>query len=566
MVEKYHTVILFCGRINYMKTRFRNRIVQIFVAVLLLTGMTVPVFHLVSEQKRIKEENKIISDINSLKLVKYKDETVYSDLQILLELSSKKYSDSFLGFINERISFLYKSMGDDLHYYTSLGKALYYLEKGQNFQTMLNLYADLIDYQYIPNGNYDLAEQILLKIESIERVEGIKETRMKTTIYRIKGDVAYYAENYEFASEMYAVAEQVLQESAKPEQGFFLPIAEVHEARNLIELGKFSEAEKLLEKYIEIEGHGGPQNYPFEDVVIKLRTIPLYQTACCIYAHNGDYENLKTCIERLIDYAYKQSFERMALITLQKIKTEYALPPEIESFFRKKLDSLYYVIYLIDSKSYTDLCNSQINSTISLLEEAEFIRAEKRRNSVIIGSFGLLCAVLAFFALKIKQKSYIDELTGTFNRKYLNKKLAINEKRNIPYSVLMLDIDDFKHVNDTFGHDAGDIVLQSIGEILNYRCRSKKIEAFRYGGEEFTLLIYDTEILSPLAVAESIRREIMEQSWYFNERVTVSIGVADSTNSDKTLPLIKQADIFLYYAKKHGKNQVCNGTGVELNE
>ncbi len=559
MAEKYHTVMLFCDRMNYMKVLFRNRIIKISAAVFFLVIAALAVFHLISDQRRSKEESKIINDINSLKLVKYKDETVYSDLQILLELSSKKYSDSFLGFINERISFLYKSMGDDLHYYTSLGKALYYLEKSRNFQTMLNLYADLIDYQYIPNGNYDLAEQVLLKIENIERNEGIEEARMKTTIYRIKGDIAYYNQNYASASEMYAVAAQVIHESDKPVLSFFLPIAEVHEARNLIELGKFSEAEKLLEKYIEIEGHGGTQSYPFEDVVIKLCTIPLYQAACCIYAHNGDYENLKTCIERLIDYSYKQTFERMALITLLKLKTEYGLPPELENFIQKKLDSLYSVIYLQDSKSYTDMCNSQINSTISLLEEAESIRTEKKRSCIIFCSFGLLCIALALLAFKIKQKSYIDELTGTFNRRYLNKKLARNEKHHIPYSVIMLDIDDFKHVNDTYGHDTGDIVLKSIGEILNYRCRPKKIEAFRYGGEEFVLLIYADEILSPAVIAENIRHEVMAQKWHFNETVTVSLGVADKSTTEEGLSIIKQADIFLYYAKRHGKNQVCAG-------
>ncbi|MBO7135440.1 MAG: hypothetical protein J6V73_02315 [Spirochaetaceae bacterium] len=130
---------------RYMGLFFLNILIKILVAVLLLLCITIPVFHLISEQQKRKEEDKIINNINSLKLIKYKDKTSKSDLQILLELSEKKYSDSFLGFIYERISFVYKSMGDELHYYTSLGKALYYLEKSRNFQTMLNLYADLID-------------------------------------------------------------------------------------------------------------------------------------------------------------------------------------------------------------------------------------------------------------------------------------------------------------------------------------------------------------------------------------------------------------------------------------
>ena len=82
-----------------MKSIFRNRIIKISIAVFLVICITIPVFYLISEQQRIKEEIKITNDINKLKLVKYKAETVYADLNILQELASKNYSDSFLGFI-----------------------------------------------------------------------------------------------------------------------------------------------------------------------------------------------------------------------------------------------------------------------------------------------------------------------------------------------------------------------------------------------------------------------------------------------------------------------------------
>ena len=542
-----------------MKSIFRNRIIKISIAVFLVICITIPFFYLISEQQRIKEEIKITNDINKLKLVKYKAETVYADLNILQELASKNYSDSFLGFIYERMSFIYRSNGDNMHYYTSVGKALYYLEKSKNFQTMLNLYADLIDYQYIPNSNYDLAEQILQKIEKIEISEGIKEPRMQTTIYRIKGDLAYYEKNYVLAAQMYETSEQIIKDKGKRVLDFFLSITLIHKARNMIELGEYDEAQALLEELIKDNEKYSNADYSFKDVVNKLMVIPLYQVQCFIYAHNAEYDKLKVCIEKLIDNAYRQSFEGVALATLQKLNREYALPLELENSIHIKIETLYSVIYLKDSRSYAALCNSQINSAIFLLEEKEFIKAERRSTAIMLCSFVFVCIVFAFVAYKIKQKSYIDELTGIYNRRYLTKKLAFNEKRHIPYSVLMLDIDDFKVINDTYGHDAGDIVLQIIGEILNYRCREKTVEAFRYGGEEFALLIYENELLSPVAVAENIRHEIVAQKWHFNKTVTVSIGVADKTTTEEGLSIIKQADIFLYYAKKHGKNQVCSG-------
>ena len=544
-----------------MSQAFRRRIIKISIAVLLFVFVAFHIFYILAARQRKNEEIKITKDINSLELVKYKEDTLYSDLQTLLAISEKKHSDAFKGFIYERISFIYKCLGDDLNYYTSLGKAVYYLEKGKNFQTMLNLYADLIDYQYLPNGNYDLAEQILLKIEDIEQSEGIQEPRMQTTIYRIKGDLAYYEKNYELAAQMYETSEQIIND--KGHLGFFLPIAIIHKARNLIELGRYGEAESVLKVIIQNEGQFNNTDYSFEDVVSKLMAIPLYQAECCLYAHNQNYDKLKFCIEELIDHAYKHSFERMALTTLQKVAAEYDLSPEMSGVVQKKIESLYSVIYIKDSKTYTELCNSQINSTVLSLQEDEFMRLEKQSNIILIFSLTALCIVLALLYVQIKRRSYMDELTGIYNRRYLTKKLALNEKRHIPYSVLMLDIDDFKVINDTYGHDAGDIVLQTIGEILNYRCREKTIEAFRYGGEEFALLIYAGELLSPLAIAENIRHEIVAQKWQFDETITVSIGVADKTNTEKDMSIIKQADIFLYYAKKHGKNQVCSGINGE---
>lgn len=516
-------------------------------------------FYVISNEKRKTEENAIINDINSLKLFKYSKKTLYSDLQILLDLSEKKYSDSFKGFIYERISFVYRCMGENLNYYTYLGKALYYLEKSKNYQTMLNLYIDLIDYQYIPNGNYDLVQQILYKIDEIEKEEGITEARIKTSVYRIKGDLAYHSGKYELASQMYDISKKTANEAVSYIRDFFLPIVSVHEARNLIELGKYEEAEYKIRDLIQENQSFDNYDYPFGDVIIKLIVIPLEQVKCCLNAHSADYENLKVSIEKLVDYAYKQSFERMALITLQKLKNDYQLPDYVNDNIQKKIENLYSVIYLKNSKSYTDFCSSQINSTVLSLEEAAYIKAEEKRSIVLITSLSIAIIVLGFLYVKIKRKSYMDDLTGIYNRRYLSRKILKNEKRQISYSVIMLDIDDFKHINDTYGHDAGDIVLHNIGEILSYRSRPKKIEAFRYGGEEFALIIYETESLSPLSIAESVRREIMEQDWYFNELVTVSIGVADKSNTEKDLSILKQADIFLYHAKKHGKNQVCNG-------
>ena len=136
-------------------------------------------------------------------------------------------------------------------------------------------------------------------------------------------------------------------------------------------------------------------------------------------------------------------------------------------------------------------------------------------------------------------------------------------KRNpAPLAILMIDVDDFKTINDTFGHPAGDRVLSVLGKLLQDNCRRENIVA-RYGGEEFAVLLTNTglTVAAALQIAERLRKVLGTQDFAFSGRkvrLTVSIGVAYSTGKS-TLPetMLAQADQALYQAKRSGKNRVC---------
>ena len=116
----------------------------------------------------------------------------------------------------------------------------------------------------------------------------------------------------------------------------------------------------------------------------------------------------------------------------------------------------------------------------------------------------------------------------------------------------MMDIDNFKRVNDTYGHDKGDVVLKRLGVLLKLM-HNHKNKAFRYGGEEFVMIVYDSDPSMALRIAENIRRDFQWQKWDFMDGVTISLGVATGRLSKETLI---EADNNLYYSKKHGKNAV----------
>jgi len=165
--------------------------------------------------------------------------------------------------------------------------------------------------------------------------------------------------------------------------------------------------------------------------------------------------------------------------------------------------------------------------------------------------------------LRLASLSTTDALTGINNRRHFNEELKREIARSIRYnsalSLLMLDIDFFKKVNDTFGHLFGDEVLKVIGQVLHNSLRKHDICA-RYGGEEFVVLLPETGVREALIAAEKIRLIIASKQIAFEQavaKVTISIGIAyfnAKTMGDES-KLIDAADKALYQAKRSGRNK-----------
>lgn len=150
----------------------------------------------------------------------------------------------------------------------------------------------------------------------------------------------------------------------------------------------------------------------------------------------------------------------------------------------------------------------------------------------------------------LQKESTIDPLTGLYNRRILDSLVKL------PTIAIMLDIDNFKMINDTFGHDMGDYVISNIGTILRNNFRSSDY-VLRLGGDEFLILIIDyknEEFI--LERCEKVKREIYDMNMVPNHKVTISVGVAIDNNYNKLDEIIKKADESLYVSKNNGKNQV----------
>lgn len=164
----------------------------------------------------------------------------------------------------------------------------------------------------------------------------------------------------------------------------------------------------------------------------------------------------------------------------------------------------------------------------------------------------------------LKRLTNIDHLTNLFNRRYLAEILDgefFRARRNNEYlSLIIVDIDYFKKVNDTFGHQNGDVVLATVATLAQRQLRAYD-SAARYGGEEFVLLVPGTSLSGGVMVAERLRQAVLEHSFpspMEDLTVTVSAGVATypSPQIDSVDSLFRQADEALYRAKQNGRNRV----------
>lgn len=203
---------------------------------------------------------------------------------------------------------------------------------------------------------------------------------------------------------------------------------------------------------------------------------------------------------------------------------------------------------------------SQRDLNQALGRELDAARAVERHQADLL-------AELAAQTEMLQQMAREDGLTGVANRRWLDAQFARERERarrfGHPLSVAMIDIDDFKAINDRLSHAVGDAVLRTVARVLRDNCRVSDLVA-RYGGEEFTIVMIETGPDSAVGLADKLRRRVQAFPWPTVHAelsaVTVSVGVAGTALDDLRRDLLAEADAALYRAKRGGKNRVVDGS------
>lgn len=166
---------------------------------------------------------------------------------------------------------------------------------------------------------------------------------------------------------------------------------------------------------------------------------------------------------------------------------------------------------------------------------------------------------------QLRESVIRDPLTQAYNKRYFNEQLEKDfshaQRHRLPLSLVMLDVDHFKHINDTHGHPAGDHVLQRLSATIMASLRTE--DAFcRVGGEEFAVIMRDCTEAEAMQLAERLRRLVASTQFVYGGKslpVTISLGVSslDPGRHPRTIELVEEADRCLYEAKRRGRNRAC---------
>ena len=172
---------------------------------------------------------------------------------------------------------------------------------------------------------------------------------------------------------------------------------------------------------------------------------------------------------------------------------------------------------------------------------------------------------------QLKEQANRDPLTNMYNRRYFSeiaqKIVAMVKRSKEPLSLMMIDIDKFKNINDTYGHHIGDEIIKLLVSRLERIIRESDIAA-RIGGEEFALILPNTDVDSALKLAQKIRIDMEKASYKHEDKIvtfTVSIGLDefDHTKDDDVFTTLNRADAALYLAKESGRNRVCSYSEID---
>lgn len=259
--------------------------------------------------------------------------------------------------------------------------------------------------------------------------------------------------------------------------------------------------------------------------------------------------------------------KKIASVVSEKLKKEdnFAVSTFLDSAPNQNIIVTFLAVRNFEKKKVAYMISYNYSGTMGILQ--------KRASQILVLLTALnVMVMLLFFVLfrkEIKkaeiasQEAIKDPLTGILNRRgfdsMLGYRISMSRRYNSALSVIFFDIDNFKKINDSFGHDIGDVALKELSTLVRMHIRESDILA-RWGGEEFIILLPKTSVQDAVVLASKLRMEVNKYNFTTINLLTCSFGVTQLQDEEKAEQFLKRADELLYIAKTTGKNKIVSDT------
>lgn len=475
---------------------------------------------------------------------------------------------------------------DDIIDMTDANLAIELIENGvpryYNLSEKINLkILDKIRTWYILTNNYAKASEASIKSVHLSKKLNDKQSQAESMIElallfsRLKG----YETGIKVIQESLDIEIADKRTRAEVEVYAFINLCELY-----LTIGDYENAEKFSEKIPHYKDNLSEEDY--RDIEILKNNMDSE-----IYVHKNDLKSAKESLDKSLELQKKDKDESYYekdisyALALGKFYEESGEPSKSKYIYKAllskaKSDKNYY-LYEKVLKLLIQIENNIILKNEYLMDLSDLVEYEqdkrygdytynildkiKYENELIeSNNFKLLIYKIIFIfilglvlfnkkLLELKRRNTHDVLINAYNRRIFDKKYKMALDKGKKFYIMILDLDNFKNINDTYGHQFGDTVLVDTCEVIRSTI-SRQYQLFRYGGEEFVIISKSPNNEDVLDMAESIRKEIESMTWKYDIKVTVSIGV--SSYSESMTNVLENADKNLYISKKTGKNKV----------
>lgn len=504
------------------------------------------------------KNNSIISEnLVGLEFNLYSADKDIAKINSLLEL--KHLSNEQHAILYNLLTNMYYINSDLENYLSAFGNALYYFKSTNNTDGIVNMYFNFAKY-LLRNNAYENACQIIKKAEETIPVEAIQDKATLSIAYEMLMEKSLYEHNTDKASEYINESLKIIDSFADddPYKPMYTQMGQIALAKVLFAKGNYSEVRKIISEY-----EGLLENRQVSDMqyIVWEFFMPVYSLKTQLSLLDNDYPaaliNYGIYSEYCEYYNYPAKKIELAQLMLSKLPSSYTeeivtIENEIPVQYEKLTD--FYV------KQFSNIAINSFETTVLNLEKT--VNADEKRYQSLaryVFSFFVVFMLLLLFSILFNE-AQIDSLTKLPGKQALNHKIDFLQKKKKPYTVIKLDIDNFKKINNTFGIITGDEVLRQIANLL-VSFSTKDTFCYRLSGETFIIIIKNSNIVNNVHYAENIRSAIASYVFTNKIKITASLGVGFSNETDKVL---ETADANVFYAKQHGKNFTAFTTGGKI--